>query len=137
MNNIVLTAGCFDIIHPGHIRFLYQAKKLGRYLIVLLESDQKVKKLKGKNRPIFSQKQRKLMLQNLRSVDKVISLQGLTKDEDYLKILQNIKPKIIAVTEKTPHLQKIKTQAGSINADLKILPFDQNYSTTKILNQLL
>ena len=74
---VILTGGCFDILHIGHIRFLEEAKKLGGNLFILLESDKKVKELKGKNRPIFSQKERAHTLASLVSVDHIIMLPPL------------------------------------------------------------
>ena len=68
----VFTNGCFDILHIGHVRCLEYAKKQGDYLIVGLNSDTSVKKLKGKDRPFNTQSLRKEMLEALRCVDEVI-----------------------------------------------------------------
>ena len=68
----VLTGGCFDILHFGHITFLKQAKTLGDHLIVALESDGNVKRVKGDMRPIHTQEQRKAMLEALSCVDEII-----------------------------------------------------------------
>lgn len=68
---IVFTNGCFDIIHRGHIEYLIQAKKLGDYLIVGLNSDSSVKILKGKNRPYMGQSDRAFILAQLMPVDAV------------------------------------------------------------------
>ena len=77
MNKIrktVLVGGCFDILHFGHTRFLKKAKSFGDFLIVLLESDKHIKRLKGKNRPINNFMQRKEVLLSLKFVDKVIKV---------------------------------------------------------------
>lgn len=68
---VVFTNGCFDILHTGHIRFLKKAKKLGDILIVGLNSDSSVKKIKGKERPIVNQRDRAEILSNLVTVDYV------------------------------------------------------------------
>ena len=68
---VVFTNGCFDILHAGHIRFLNKAKKLGDILIVGLNSDSSVKKIKGKERPIVNQRDRAEILSNLVMVDYV------------------------------------------------------------------
>ena len=68
---VVFTNGCFDILHAGHIRFLKKAKKLGDILIVGLNSDSSVKKIKGKERPIINQRDRAEILSNLVMVDYV------------------------------------------------------------------
>jgi D-beta-D-heptose 7-phosphate kinase/D-beta-D-heptose 1-phosphate adenosyltransferase len=103
---VVLTGGCFDILHIGHVRFLSDAKRMGDYLVVLLESDRKVKKLKGKNRPVFVQKERAEMLSALRCVDLIVLLPTIEKESDYLSLVMKIKPDIIAVTENNPLMQK-------------------------------
>lgn len=98
---IVLTGGCFDILHIGHVRFLSEAKRMGDYLVVLLESDRKVKKLKGKNRPVFIQKERAEMLAALGSVDLIVLLPMMGNDSDYMNLLMKIKPDIIADRKST------------------------------------
>ena len=129
---IVLTGGCFDILHIGHVRFLSEAKGMGDYLIVLLESDQKVKELKGKNRPVFIQKERAEMLSALRSVDLIVLLQMMENDSDYLNLVAKIKPDIIAVTEDDPHIKMKIRQAKEVGAMLKIISLTKTFSTSKL-----
>ena len=69
---IVFTNGCFDIVHVGHLALLNEAKALGDYLIVGLNSDDSVKRLKGSERPINNQENRPFFLENLKAVDEVI-----------------------------------------------------------------
>jgi rfaE bifunctional protein nucleotidyltransferase chain/domain len=71
-SKIVTVNGCFDLLHSGHLDFLKFAKSHGDKLIVLLNSDKSVKKLKGKDRPVFSQTDREKMLLALKYVDEVI-----------------------------------------------------------------
>src|SRR3989338_6184443 len=78
----ILVGGCFDLLHFGHINFLKDAKKYGDYLIVALESDENVRRMKGDNRPIHTQVQRKQMLKALEYVDEVRMLQPMKTDED-------------------------------------------------------
>ena len=130
--SIVLAGGCFDILHIGHVRFLSKAKGMEDYLIVLLESDEKVGKLKGKNRPFFIQKERAEMLSALRSVDLVVLLPTIENDNDYLNLLMKIKPDIIAVTASDPIIEKKKSQAKEIGAKLKVIPFTKTYSTSSL-----
>lgn len=68
----VIVNGTFDILHPGHVALLTYAKSLGDFLIVAIDSDERVKKLKGSDRPINSQEDRKTMLEALKPVDKVV-----------------------------------------------------------------
>ncbi len=129
---IVLTGGCFDILHIGHVRFLSEAKKMGDYLVVLLESDKKVKKLKGENRPVFIQKERAEMLSALGSVDLIVLLPMMENDSDYLNLIMKIKPDIIAVAENDPHMEKKRWQAKEIGGELKIISLAKTFSTSKL-----
>ena len=85
---IIFTNGCFDIIHPGHIHILSKAKSLGDILVVGLNSDLSVKKLKGDKRPLVSEDDRSRVLLSLRFVDYVIIFNELTP----LKVIKKIKP---------------------------------------------
>ena len=85
---IIFTNGCFDIIHPGHIHILSKAKSLGDILVVGLNSDLSVKKLKGDKRPLVSENDRSRVLLSLRFVDYVIIFNELTP----LKVIKKIKP---------------------------------------------
>ena len=85
---IIFTNGCFDIIHPGHIHILSKAKSLGDILVVGLNSDLSVKKLKGDKRPLVSEDDRSRVLLSLRFVDYVIIFNELTP----LKVIEKIKP---------------------------------------------
>jgi rfaE bifunctional protein nucleotidyltransferase chain/domain len=129
---IVLTGGCFDILHVGHVRFLSEAKKMGDCLVVLLENDKNVKKLKGKNRPVFIQKERAEMLSALENVDLIVLLPTMENDSDYLNLVMEIKPDIIAVTENDPHIEKKKAQAKQIGGELKVVPSIKTLSTSKL-----
>jgi rfaE bifunctional protein nucleotidyltransferase chain/domain len=129
---VVLAGGCFDILHVGHVRFLSEAKKMGDALVVLLESDEKVKRLKGKNRPIFIQRERAEMLSALRSVDVVVLLPRIEKADDYLNLVMKIKPYAIAVTENDVQLKNKKGQATKAGAKLRVVPLIKRYSTSRL-----
>ena len=133
---IVLTGGCFDIVHIGHVRFLSEAKKMGNYLVVLIESDVKVKKLKGGNRPIFKQTERAEMLSALGCVDLVVLLPTMEDDHDYLDLMRTIKPDMIAVTENDPQIEKRKDQARQIGGEFKVIPLAGTLSTSKLAKML-
>ena len=91
MSKIIFTNGCFDIIHTGHIRLLEYAKSLGDYLIVGLNSDDSIKRLKGETRPINKEKDRKYILECIRFVDQVIIFE---EDTPY-DIIKTIMPDIL------------------------------------------
>jgi cytidyltransferase-like protein len=114
------------------VRFLSEAKKMGDYLIVLLENDKNVKKLKGENRPVFIQKERAEMLSALRSVDLVVLLPAMENDSDYLGLIRMIKPDIIVATENDPNIEKKRSQAKQIGGELEVIPFIKTLSTSKL-----
>lgn len=132
----VLTGGCFDILHFGHIYFLKKAKNLGDYLIVALESDKNIKRLKGSSRPIHNQKQRHEMLESLNFVDEVIILKDRMEDGDYLELVKKVKPSIIAVTKGDPLMLKKESHAKSVNAQVISIPKIKIASTTQIAKLL-
>lgn len=88
---IVFTNGCFDIIHAGHVDYLEKAKSLGDFLIVGLNSDDSVRRLKGNSRPINPQEQRKRVLEGLKAVDMVIIFDEDTPE----RLIKEIKPDIL------------------------------------------
>jgi len=85
---IVFTNGCFDIIHRGHVEYLYEAKELGDFLVVGLNSDSSVTKLKGDNRPVVGQLDRAYVLLNLKPVDAVI----IFDEETPYELIKFVKP---------------------------------------------
>ena len=129
---IVLVGGCFDILHIGHVNFLSEAKKMADTLVVLLENDAKVKKLKGKNRPIFTQEIRAEMLSALICVDLVVVLPLMEHDSDYINLVMKIEPDIIAVTEKDPRIEKKKRQAETAGGELRVIPLVKTLSTSAL-----
>lgn len=134
--SIVLTGGCFDIIHIGHIYFLRNAKRLADKLVILLESDRKAAKLKGKNRPFFPQLQRAEVLAEFSSVDYVILLPDISTYEDYRSVIKTIMPGTIALTENdTAELVKRK-QAEDIGAKIQIIPHHKTLSSSIIARQI-
>lgn len=131
---VVLVGGCFDILHPGHITFLQNAKRAGDYLIVLLESDQKIKKLKGVNRPTFNQQERAKILEALKVVDKVIMLPFIESEAVYDRLVKKIKPDILATILKDPQIHHKKRAAKLVGAKLKYVTRRiDKFSTTKII----
>lgn len=117
-NKIVLVGGCFDILHIGHVEFLKKAKEKGDALFLLLESDKKVKQIKGKNRPIHTQKERAKVLSALETVDYVILLPYFAKNQDYDNLVMQIKPDIIATTKTDKYREHKERQAKLLNAQV-------------------
>lgn len=127
-NNIVFTNGCFDILHKGHVDYLKKSKQLGYKLIVGLNSDESVKKLKGSSRPVNNQNDRKTVLESLDCVDEVI----IFEEETPINLIKQIKPDIIT---KGGDYEKHEV-VGNELAEVIIIPFLKNYSTTRILEKL-
>ena len=125
---VVFTNGCFDILHKGHIDYLIKSKQLGDKLIVGLNSDASVARLKGPDRPINKQEDRKYVLENLGCVDQVIIF-----DEDTpYQLIKKIKPDIIT---KGGDYQSYDV-VGNDLAEVVIIPFVDGYSTTGILEKI-
>ena len=120
--------GCFDVLHVGHIKLLEYAKGLGGYLVVGVDSDQKVSESKGKNRPFNTLEDRKSVLQSIRYVDKVVTYNSEQELEDHIK---NIEPDVLVIGSDW----KGKRVVGSSFAkELRFFERIGNYSTTNILN---
>lgn len=115
---IVLAGGCFDILHLGHVEFLKKAKEKAAALFVLLESDEKVKQIKGENRPIHSQEERAKVLSALEMVDYVVLLPYFMANKDYDKLVISIKPDIIATTKADKYRKHKERQAKLLNAQV-------------------
>ena len=112
---IILVGGCFDILHLGHIEFLKKAKQAGEYLVVALESDERITHFK--NRPcVHNQLERAHILSALRDVDTIILLPLLQGFDDYLHVVQAIKPHVIAITGNDPQYDNKQKQAEIVGA---------------------
>ncbi|MEW9809429.1 MAG: riboflavin kinase [Candidatus Symbiodolus clandestinus] len=133
-HKIILVGGCFDVFHYGHLQFLKQAKALGTYLVVALESDQHIIDYK-KRKPIHSQLQRAEILSTIGYVDKVLLLDILTGFTDYNQLVQDVKPNIIAITNNDPQIENKRIQANAISAKVCIVTERvDGLSSSKILN---
>ena len=128
-----MTNGCYDIIHPGHIKFLEEAKKLGDILIVALNSDESVKMNKGPNRPINDENSREQILKSIRAVDIVVKFNERTP----LRIIKKIKPNFLV---KGGDYNKIKIVGEDFVKKYggKVLKLDyyKNYSTTNLIKKI-
>lgn len=132
---LVLIGGVFDILHPGHLAFLQAAKEQGATLLVMLESDESVRKTKGEKRPINPQGVRAQNLSGVVDVDYVLLLPHLKNDLEYYTLVKSIQPDIIAVTASDPAYNKKSEQAkmvgGKIIEVIRRLP----HSTTDLIEK--
>ena len=122
----VFTNGCFDILHRGHIEYLRQSKGLGDRLIVGLNSDASVRRLKGEGRPINNQEDRAALLKALRFVDEVVVFNADTP----IDLITMLRPDII--TKGGDY--KSEDVVGNALAKVVLLPYLENYSTTRLIN---
>jgi glycerol-3-phosphate cytidylyltransferase len=135
--SIILVGGCFDILHPGHIHFLSSAKNIGGIVLVLLESDQRIRNLKGESRPVHTQSDRAIILSALSDVDYVIPLPYFTNDDEYKNIVTTINPDYFAITKNDPVQKYVDTYASSIGATvMSVTDRVEKHSTTDLVNQL-
>ena len=124
---VIFTNGCFDVLHLGHLKLLKFAKQQGDKLVVAINSDASVKKLKGETRPKFTQEDRKAMLESLSIVDEVIVF-----DEDTpYELIKKIQPDVIVKGGD----YTVKTVVGHDLAEVVIFPRVKDYSTSKILEE--
>ena len=130
---IVFTNGCFDLLHVGHIRYLSNAKKLGDFLIVGLNSDESVKILKGQNRPINQFEDRAMLLSALRSVDLVIMFEEQTPEN----LINKIVPDVL-VKGGDYNIEDIAGYHTVINNGGKVrtLDFYKGYSSTNYIKKI-
>ena len=130
---IVFTNGCFDLIHLGHIELLARSSDLGDVLIIGVNSDSSIQKLKGENRPIIEEDSRVKQLAALEFVDAVI----LFHEDTPQKLIEKIKPNVITKggDYKAENVvgNEVVTQK---NGQVVIIPLTQGYSTTSILKKI-
>lgn len=130
---IVFSNGCFDILHRGHIEYLVQAAALGTKLVIGLNTDSSVKKLKGENRPINNQQARALLLASLLFTDKIIFF----NEDTPLELIRYIQPDVLVKgsdykVEDIVGYNIVKEKGGEIIT----INLTQGYSTTTLLNKL-
>ena len=132
---IVFTNGCFDIIHPGHIDYLSQARDLGDILVLGLNTDQSVRRLnKGSNRPINDERTRAYVLAGLASVDLIVFFD----EETPYNLIKLLQPNVL-VKGKDYEVEKIigfdilKENGGEVIT----IPFLEGYSTSRLIKKII
>ncbi len=130
---VVFTNGCFDILHLGHIEYLQKARSLGNKLIVGLNSDASVRKIKGNGRPIFSQKARAVVLASCECVDYVVIFSESTP----LRLIKALKPDVL-VKGADWRKDKIvgKDFVASYGGKVASVNFIKGYSTSSVIAKI-
>ncbi len=131
---IVFTNGCFDILHRGHIEYLAQAADLADLMIIGLNTDNSVSRLKGEDRPLQDETSRAISMAALQYVDYVV----LFDEETPLNLIKNIKPDVLVKGSD----YKIEDIVGydilqQYGGEIKTIDFVDGYSTTKIVDKIL
>lgn len=129
----VVTNGCFDILHVGHVRYLQKTKEFANYLIVMLNSDKSVKSIKGDDRPINCEEDRAEILSALSCVDYVV----LFEEKSPAKLLENIKPDVYTkgadyTLETLPEREIVLKN----NIKVEFIEFVQGKSTTNVIKKI-
>jgi len=130
---VVFTNGCFDLLHWGHIKYLQDAANKGDLLVVGVNSDSSVKRLKGKNRPLVNEKDRLRMIAGLECVDYVV----LFKEDTPLKIIKLLKPDVLvkgADWNKNNMVGRdiVLSNGGSVST----IKFVRGYSTSHLIKKI-
>ncbi|PIV21381.1 MAG: D-glycero-beta-D-manno-heptose 1-phosphate adenylyltransferase [Deltaproteobacteria bacterium CG_4_8_14_3_um_filter_45_9] len=131
---IIFTNGCFDLLHVGHIRYLEEARALGDVLIVGVNSDSSVRKLKGSKRPVLPEEERAEILSGLGCVDYIIIFDEI----DPLKLITSLQPNVLAkggdwTKEQTVGKKVVERSGGEV----VIIPFVQGASTSNLIKTIL
>ena len=130
---VVFTNGCYDILHPGHIRLLEKARSLGDLLILALNTDASVARLKGPSRPLISQDERARMALQLEAVDAVTLFDEDTPRELIAEVLPNILIKGADWAHFIAGREEVEAAGGKVMA----LALEPGFSTTNIVEELL
>jgi rfaE bifunctional protein nucleotidyltransferase chain/domain len=130
---VVFTNGCYDILHPGHVRLLERARSLGDILILALNTDSSVQRLKGSSRPFFDQRTRAELALRLEAVDAVTFF-----DEDTPRdLIAAVLPDVLVKGADWAHFiagrEEVEAAGGTVHA----LPLEPGYSTTDIASKIL
>lgn len=132
---LVVTNGCFDLLHVGHVRYLTAARALGDALAVGLNGDGSVRALKGSGRPLNKEGDRAEVLAALAAVNHVT----VFPDVRATQLIETVRPAIYAKGgDYAPETLNAEERAAleKIGAEIRIIPFEQGYSTTRVIEQM-
>jgi rfaE bifunctional protein nucleotidyltransferase chain/domain len=130
---VVFTNGCYDILHPGHIRLLEQARSLGDVLILALNTDSSVARIKGPTRPLIAETERACMTQALEAVDAVTFFDEDTPRE----LIAEVLPDVLIKGADWAHFIAGREEVEAAGGKVMALALEPGYSTTNIVEELL
>jgi rfaE bifunctional protein nucleotidyltransferase chain/domain len=131
---VVFTNGCFDLIHPGHIRVLREARSLGDVLIVAINSDRSVRELKGSHRPIMNENERAEVLAALACVDYVITFDDLVPRETIKAIRPDV---LVKGGDYTPDTIVGRDEVEAMGGVVKSLSYIDGFSTSDLIERII
>jgi D-glycero-beta-D-manno-heptose 1-phosphate adenylyltransferase len=129
---VVMTNGCYDVLHPGHVRLLEQARSLGDILILALNSDAGVQRLKGPGRPIFCEEERAALTLHLEAVDAVIFFDEDTPRE----LIAALLPDILVKGADWSHFVAGREEVEAAGGQVRIVPLEESFSTTNLVKTI-
>lgn len=130
---VVFTNGCYDILHPGHVRLLERAKSLGDVLILALNTDDSVQRLKGPSRPILTEAERVRMSLYLASVDAVT----LFDEDTPRELIAVVLPDVLVKGADWAHFIAGREEVEAAGGRVEALPLEPGYSTTNLVDVAL
>jgi rfaE bifunctional protein nucleotidyltransferase chain/domain len=130
---VVLTNGCFDLLHPGHLSYLRRARDMGDVLVVGVNDDDTVRKLKGPERPLLPEADRAEMLAALEPVDLVIIFRELRADE----LIREVRPDFyVKGGDYSPETLPEAPTAAEVGAQVRLVSYLPGYSATALLSRI-
>lgn len=132
---LVVTNGCFDLVHRGHASYLIEAAKLGDELLVLINSDASVRAIKGDSRPVVSEADRAYLLAALESVSRVVIFDDARCDRELAALKPDVYAKAGDYTLETLVASE-REALQSCGAEIVFMPFVQGFSTTNIVEKI-
>jgi rfaE bifunctional protein nucleotidyltransferase chain/domain len=130
---VVFTNGCYDILHPGHVRLLERARSLGDILILALNTDSSVQRLKGPSRPFFNEVSRAQMALHLEAVDAVT----LFNEDTPRELIAALLPDVLVKGADWAHFIAGREEVEAAGGQVHALPLEPGYSTTDIAEKVL
>lgn len=130
---VVFTNGCYDLLHPGHVRLLERARSLGGVLILALNTDASVARLKGPSRPLIGERERARMAAALAAVDAVVFFDEDTPRE----LIAAVLPDILIKGADWAHFVAGREEVEAAGGKVMLLPLEPGFSTTNIEKELL
>ena len=130
---VVFTNGCYDILHPGHIRTLERCRQLGDVLILALNSDSSVRAIKGPQRPIIDQQERAALACALQAVDAVI----LFDEETPRELISEVLPDVLVKGSDWSHWVAGREEVEAAGGRVVLLPLEPGFSTTATVEEIL